>query len=273
VEKAQQRQSLSWYRVATGLIGLTLMGSTVWTAYDYFVAWANMPELPLAFDADMAEVSEFLQRQPVDRPIYISSLVYRPPTEMLLGRRVPTTRYVDPAGRIKEFDAHMALVSRSSDINPVYVWVLDQTPPEEWLARLAPDAVPEEQGKYMAAVRLGASPAPQQVLDVSFNPFIKLVGYSRFTDEPSGIALYWRVTTRAEDRDDMQAVLSVAQARGSQVTQDKHKFGVPPLEWAVGDSIVEWYAFDIPEDATAFTVQLTRGEAKWQSPVIPLQGP
>jgi hypothetical protein len=250
---------------------VTLIGSAVWTAYDYFVVWANIPELPLAFDADMTEVSEFLQRQPANRPIYISSLVYRPPTEMLLGRRVPTTHYVDPAGHIKEFDAQAALVSHSGEVNPVYVWVLDQTPPEEWLARLAPDAVLEEQGRYIKAVRLNVISPPQQMLDVSFNPLIKLVGSSRFTDEPSGIALYWQVTQPSGDREDMQAAVSISEARGSPVSQDKHKFGVPPLEWTVGDTIVEWYAMDIPENAASFSVQLQRGGASWQSPVIPLQ--
>lgn len=273
LEQAQQQQGRPWHRVVAGLVGLTLVGSTVWTAYDYFIVWANIPELPLAFDADMTEVSEFLQRQPADRPIYISSLVYRPPTEMLLGRRVPTTHYVDPAGHIKEFDAQTALVSHSGDVNPVYVWVLDQNPPEEWLARLAPDAVPEEQGRYIKAVRLNVIAPPQQALDVSFNPLVKLVGYSRFRDEPSGMALYWQVTQLAGDRGDMQAVLSISGARGSLVSQDKHKFGVPPLEWAVGDTIVEWYALDIPENAAAFSIQLARGDVNWQSPVIPLKGP
>ncbi|MBI4787533.1 MAG: glycosyltransferase family 39 protein [Chloroflexi bacterium] len=259
-------------RMATvSLIALSFAGSAVWTAYDYFVTWANMPELPLAFDADMTEVAELIQRQPSDQPIYISSQVYRPPTLMLLGRHVPTTRYLERATRIKEFDATSALVSSARHSDALYVWVREQTPPAVWLARLAPHAVPRDEGTYFATIRLGALASPQQRVDLAFNPLLKLVGYSRYSDEPRGIALYWQVNELPPDREDLQAALSLADARGALVTQDKHKFGVPPLEWAIGDTIVEWYALDLPETATQFSIELKRGALWWQSPALILK--
>ncbi len=267
-----QRGKRLWGRgVAVALIGISLVTSAGWTAFDYFVNWANMPELPLAFDADMVEVSQFIQQQPQDRPIYVSSEVYRPPTEMLLGRHVPTSRYTDRATRIREFNARTTLVSRSNDDNAAYVFVREQAPPAEWLARVAPEITLIGEGTYLAALRIGGIVPPVHGVDLAFNPLLNLVGYTRFSSEPQGIALYWRVAQVPEDRQELQATIAYTDPRGNVVTQEKRTFGYPPLEWVVGDSIVEWYARAIPEAATQFTIQLVRGNSHWESPAILLK--
>jgi hypothetical protein len=46
---------------------------------------------------------------------------------------------------------------------------------------------------------------------------------------------------------------------------------MPPLEWALGDTIAEWYPLDLPEGAGGFKIQLTRGAASWESPLLPLE--
>ncbi len=258
----------NWGALARVAVIVCIVGSVIWTAYDYYVAWANMPELPLAFDADMTEVSSFLQRQPANQPIYISSQVYRPPTEMLLGRLVATSRYLDRATTIREFDAHTQFVFNPRDRNAIYVFVREQTPPEDWLARIAPQATMIEQGSYFAAYRLGALASAQQPLDLAFNPLLKLTGATRYDD---GIALYWQVTQLPSDRVDTQATISVADGSGAVVTQGKHLFGYPPLEWNIGDVIVEWYAPEMPDNAAQFSIQLTRGDAVWKSLNIPLK--
>jgi hypothetical protein len=261
------------------LIALCIIGSAAWTAYDYFVAWARLPELPLKFDADMVEVAGFIQQQPAHQPVYISTEVYRHPTLMLLGKRVPTTRYFDRATRDREFDARTTFVSGANEPNALYVFVREHAPPEGWLTRLALQAARVVQGEYFAVYRLGALAPPQQAMDVSFNPLLKLIGYSRYPprspraqgDEPRGIALYWQVTALPADRAEMQATFRLADARSGIVTQDKRRFGVPPMEWALGDTFVEWYALEIPENAAQFSIQLSRGASVWQSPVLPLQ--
>jgi 4-amino-4-deoxy-L-arabinose transferase-like glycosyltransferase len=267
-----QKGKRFWGRgVAAVLIGVSLAASAGWTAFDFFGNWANMPELSLAFDADMVEVSQFIQQQSQDHAIYISSEVYRPPTEMLLGRHVPTSRYTDRATRIREFDARTTLVSGANDNLAAYVFVREQAPPAEWLARLTPQTIAIGEGTYLSAVRIEGIVPPEHVVDLTFNPLLKLVGYTRFSDEPRGIVLYWQVAQIPEDRQDLEATISYADPRGNVVTQDKRIFGYPPLEWASGDSIVEWYARDIPETATQFTIQLVRGSSRWESPPISLR--
>lgn len=257
--------------VAIGLIAVSMLGSTIWTAYDYFVAWANMPELPLAFDSDMTEVAAFIRQQPADQPIYISTEVYRPPTEMLIGRRVPTSRYVDRATGIRELDARTTLASRADGRDPIYIFVRDRVPPETWLGRLtqSKDAVGE--GVYFSAFRLRPFSAPKQALAISFNPYLKLVGFSRYSDEPSGIVLYWQVTALPDDREDIQSIISFGDVSGATVTQGKQQFGVPPLEWGLGDTIVEWYGLKLSESATQFNVEMARRDAHWQSAWVPLR--
>ncbi len=257
--------------VAVVLVGVSLVASAGWTALDYFGNWANLPELPLAFDADMVEVSQFIQQQPQDRPVYISSEVYRPPTEMLLGRHVPTSRYTDRATRLREFDARTTLVSRANDQNAAYVFVREQAPPPAWLARLAPQASAVGEGDYLSVVTIPSLVPPGQVVDVSFNPLLKLVGYTHFSKAPRGVALYWQLAQIPEDRLDIQATIAYEDLQGNTVTQDKRTFGYPPLEWAIDDRVIEWYARDIPDTVTQFTIQLVRGSSRWQSPRIALK--
>jgi hypothetical protein len=254
-----------------GLVVFCIVGSAALTSYDYFVAWVNLPGLPLAFDTDMVEVSDFVTRQSADQPIFVSAEVYRHPTFMLLGKHMPTTQYFDRATRVREFDARTSIVTNVNQPNATYIFVREQKPPEEWFARVAPQAARVEQGTYFIAYRLGELAAPQQALDASFNPLLRLVGYSRYDDDPRGIVLYWQVAQLPDDRTEMQTARSFLDPSGNAVTQGKHQFGVPPMEWAVGDKFVEWYAIDIPASASQFTVQLTRGDAQWESSSISLR--
>jgi hypothetical protein len=64
--------------------------------------------------------------------------------------------------------------------------------------------------------------------------------------------------------------LSLLDARGAAVTQDKQRFAVPPLEWAIGDTFVEWYTLD-SANAAQFRIEFTRGASVWQSPVLNLK--
>ncbi len=220
--------------------------------------------------SDMVEVSDFINRQPAGTPVYVSAEVYRHPTFMLLGKRVATSQYFDRATRVREFDARAALAAASQP-NAAYIFVRDQKPPDEWLSRVAPQAVSVGEGTYFSVYRLGAFAPPRQPLAAAFDPLLKLVGVSRYADDPRGIVLYWQVTQLPADRAEMQSVLSLADSRGAVVTQEGHGFAVPPMEWAMGDTIAEWYEMDVPESASQFSVQLTRGAAVWESPVFPLR--
>lgn len=245
--------------MVSGLIAITFIGSAIWTTHDYFVAFANMPELPLAFDADQTEVAQFFTAQPSTQPVYYSHEVYRPPTLMLLGMHVPTSRYVDRATRFKEMDARTTLIANP---DAMFVFIRDRVPSDVWRERLAPQSSQVGQGNYFIAYKLGALGAPQKTIDVSFNPYLKLVGYSRYNDEPQGLVLYWQVIALPHDRTDAQMILKID---GTPRTQGKRMFGVSPLEWNIGDTLVEWYEFEMPNNPNQFTIEIKRGAEIWES--------
>ncbi|MEW5718151.1 MAG: hypothetical protein AB1817_05975, partial [Chloroflexota bacterium] len=190
---------------------------------------------------------------------------------ILLGEHVPTSRYVERATRFKESDARTALIFGAHQPNAIYIFIRDYAPLYDWLSRVAPNAAHVRNGEYFTAWRLGAPALPQQSLNAEFAPLLRLVGVSRFAGEPRGVALYWQVSALPPDRADMDATLALLDARGVVVAQDKHRFGVPPLEWAVGDTFVEWYALEMPERAAQFRVEITRGALVWQSPNLQLR--
>jgi hypothetical protein len=251
--------------IVFALIAISLIGSTIWTTYDYFVAFANLPELPLAFDTDQVEAAQFFNAQPATQPIYYSHEVYRPPTLMLLGEHVPTSHYNDQATRFKEMDARTTLLINS---DAMFVFIRDYVPPDEWLDRLAPQASQVGQGNYFVAYKLGAMTAPQKLVDISFNPLLKLVGYSRYENDPQGLVLYWQVIALPSDRADSLMTLTI---NNRAVTQGKRVLGVPSMEWAVGDTIAEWYAFDMPNHPNQFSIEIKRGTDTWVSPSMVLK--
>ncbi|MBI5303604.1 MAG: glycosyltransferase family 39 protein [Chloroflexi bacterium] len=254
--------------IVFALIAISFVGSAAWTAYDYFVAWANAEPVPLRFDADYAELAQFVLRAPTDQPIYISAETYRHPTYMLLGRHISTSNYLQRATRIREFDARTLLVTRAHDANALYVIVRENKPPFDWLTRVASQVESVSEGTYLAAYRYGNFGSPPRALDIAFNPFLKLTGVARFDDEPAGIVLYWQVTALPDNRDDIQTTLTLADTNGKTLAQKNQRFGYPPLEWQIGDVIAEWYEFESLDNATQFSLEMTRGKSKWQSPLL-----
>jgi 4-amino-4-deoxy-L-arabinose transferase-like glycosyltransferase len=263
----RMRESPQWQRAVTVLTGLTFIGSALWTTFDYFVAWANLPSLPIAFDADYVEVGEYVNRLPPDQSVLVSAEVYRHPVFMLLGKHVPTSRFFDRSSQVKEFDANSTLVS--TDSNAITVFVRDQSPSEDWYRRLAPENEPTASGRYFAAYRLRDLALPQRRVDESFNPVIALVGYSAYFDDPRGVALYWRIASLPSDRTDTQVTVTFLDARGQVVASKQSRFGYPPMEWAVGEDVVEWFEIDEHDGASGspneFMLELSRGDESWKS--------
>lgn len=253
--------------LAAGLVAFSLLGSTIWTAFDYFVSWANLPSLPIAFDSDYVETGQFVNRLPPDRAALVSAEVYRHPVFMLLGARVPTSRYFDRATRIKEFDATSSLVS--NDANAITVLVRDQSPPEDWYRRLAPQNEQIAAGKYFAAYRLRDLAPPQLRIDESFNPVVALAGYSSFVDEPHGLALFWRIASLPDDRTEAQVKVTFLDARGQVIAQKQSRFGYSPMEWALGETVIQWFEMDDHASSLGapdqFVIEFSRGDTSWKS--------
>ncbi len=250
---------------ARTLVSISLVGSLLLTVNDYFFAWANLPVLPAAFDQDYSDVGAYVRRQPASTPIYVSAETYRHPTFMLLGKHIPTSRYLDRATRIREFNARNTMLFGAHDAIAHYVFVGDYAPRDEWLARVATPRAPLQEHAQFAVLRAQLAP-PRQNADVAFNPYLRLIGYSRFDEEPRGIALYWRVDALPADRVEMDARVTLLDARSQMLAQAAQRFGVPPLEWNRGDVIVDWYEVKTG-GAEKFLIEFDRGKEKWQTEI------
>ena len=257
--------------IVFALIALSFIGSATWATYDYFVVWANADPVPLKFDAEYAELADFVLRSPRDQKLYISPETYHHPTYMLLGRRISTTNYLQRPTRIREFDARTMLVARPNEADGLYVIVLENKPPFDWLSRVVGNIEAMSQEKYLATFRYTNWFPAQRPLDATFTPFLKLTGVSRYEDNPQGIILFWQVTALLEKRDDIYSTFTLADAQGKTLAQKKQLFGYVPLEWNLGDVIAEYYPLDSLANATQFSIELTRAKSKWQSPLLPLK--
>lgn len=257
-------------RAMVVLITGCLTATLVKTTFDYFVAWGGLPELPLAFDADMVEASAFANSQPPGQVVYLSSQVYRHPTWMLLGKRVPTTQYFDRSTKMREFDARTCLLTSPFDADPLYFFVRDDAPGDEWLRRLAPESASFEKGEYVNVFRLGAMEPPQHAIEIRFNPLLELSGYTTFRSDPNGLALFWQVVQLPGDRTEATSTLAFRDSQGKTIGRTTHTFGVPPMEWLNGDRIVEWFSVSIPAGASQFIVEFDRGSSHWESPPLAL---
>lgn len=265
-----ERTRGTWRRLAISLVVISFIGSLGLTVYNYFVAWASLPDLPLAFDSDMVQVSDYIARQDKTRPIFLSTEVYRHPTLMLLGKRAPTSAYLERSTVVRELDARNGLVYGAKGDNAIYLFVRNYAPDERWLSSLAPKAKEIAQDKYFGAFDLGLITPPQRVVDITVSPLLKLVGYSR-SQEPQGLVLYWRVTQLPADRSDIQATLTLLDERGGQIAQSKHVLSAPPMEWALGDTFVDWYPLGLPPNANRARVELVRGETAMQPAILAIK--
>ncbi|MBI3741583.1 MAG: phospholipid carrier-dependent glycosyltransferase [Chloroflexi bacterium] len=258
-------------RAVRAFIASAITASALLTAYDYFFAWANLSDLPHAFDQEYVDVSQFVRQQPANSALYISAEVYRHPTFMLLGKQIPTSKYFERATRVRELDARSALIANAQDVNARYIFLRGYAPSDAWLARVAVSSAPLELRENFSILQLARLAPPKQTTDLVFNPWLKLVGYTRFADQPRGLALDWQVLALPDDRVDMQTRAMFFDSRNQLITDSAHQFSVPPMEWNRGDEIVEWYETDAVENAAQFSIQLQRNESKWTSPTIPLK--
>ena len=136
------------------------------------------------------------------------------------------------------------------------------------MRRLAPEGALVERGEYVTVYRLGSLEPPHQPTETQISPFLELTGYSVFEGDPPGLALYWQVTELPTNRAEAITAIVLLDARGQVVGAANQPFGVPPMEWQLGDRIIEWFTFPVPLGAAHFRLALTRGDSTWESPAL-----
>lgn len=105
-------------RLGAAAFGLLMLISTGWVYRDYFVTFANLPELYYTFDVDKVEIANWVNANEKAKKIFLAPLWYQQGTISLLTRNA----------RLKTFDSRDTIVlpSRAANQDALYGF-----PPEQ----------------------------------------------------------------------------------------------------------------------------------------------
>jgi 4-amino-4-deoxy-L-arabinose transferase-like glycosyltransferase len=255
------RLSLPARRVAVGLTGaaLTLLG--IGTANDYFNLWAGHRDTRVAYHAHVVAIARYLDTQPADTPVAISTLYPGPlhdpyVTDVALNRADLQTQW---------YDARFALVfpdaSEARAVLPALAPLDDALrpwfePTAQLLARveLQPDDLVPWFEVYTWQPRRAQAGLPlSDAVDVGH--VVAFVGHRLNTPSvaPGGsveLLTCWRVLDPAQLAAlDSQLVLftHVLDAAG-QIVGQRDRLDVPTWNWSPGDLFVQLHRFAIDDD-------------------------
>lgn len=282
----QRGRVLRWMPV----IGLTLLfvGSGWLTAHDYFLVWANEPDVREVYHANLREIARYLDAQPAGGTVVVSTeypAFWHDPYifETVLRRQDLDVRWCDGRGgllyptkdggvryvfsALADLDTALGedlwpaatlFAERAlhpDDLNPwfrVYRW-MGQAELGQRIAALAgasPVWISEE-------VSFAADPLPgvrqELLLPVNFNNQVMLLAYrlngTRFAPgDTMGLVTYWRAEGNFQQDLVIFAHLLDAQ---SQERGGQDVLNVPATTWHADDVIVQLHRFTVTTDATA----------------------
>lgn len=257
----QGRQT--WCAALGSLIALWLVYAGAITARDYFLVWANHPEVRAVYRADLAEAARYLDAHDVGGIIAISA-----PYAADLDRQAFEMVARRPH-RLKWFDGRRGLVLPAPKPGEKVSLVLPSIGllPQEIHARFLGDRQPAFRGydpqgrsafsvyeldqEALAALR---SLPMKQPLRLNWNDVVELLGYDLAPTAVSGgyvpLTLYWRVLSQAHPPDSAAPIFAshLIDARENLWGQDNY-LAFYPSQWSHGDIVISWFHLSVPVDA------------------------
>ncbi|MDY7040513.1 MAG: glycosyltransferase family 39 protein [Chloroflexota bacterium] len=282
----QRRPALRW---ATALGLAFLLAWNGWlTFHDYFLVWADEPDVREVYHANLRETARYLDAQPASGTVVISTeypTYWHDPYifETVLRRQNPDARWCDGRGGIliptdegevsyvfsarADLDAALGedlwpaatliteQVLRADDLNPwfrVYRWTGQAELGERIAALAAMSPV-----WASAEVNFAADPAPgarqELSLPVNFDDQVKLLAYrlngTRFAPgDTVEVITYWRA--EGTFRQDLTIFVHLLDAQ-SQERGGQDALHVPSTTWRAGDVVIQVHRFAVTPDALA----------------------
>jgi len=243
-------------RVAMGAIAALFLATTLFTYRDYFLLWAQNPEVRNIYRADLTEVARYLSQLP-EGTTCISGEFAADLDQQVLNYMLGKPRF------IRWFNGQRSLVFPASE-EVTYIFPATGPLREEWKGDYfsglpVADIILEPQGEpAFQAYHLGSGDLaglqkiqPHYPLLANLDNKIEILGYDLASPpragEPLQLVLYWRVLSRERGDIDYSFFLHLVDLRGYLWAQ-ADSLGYPPSSWQEGDLVAEWFTLPIPPD-------------------------
>jgi len=251
-----QRKGGSAKRVAMGAVAALFLATTLFTYRDYFLLWAQNPEVRKIYRADLTEVAQYLSRLE-EGAICISAEFAADLDQQVLNYMLGEPRF------IRWFNGERSLVFPASE-EVTYIFPATGPLREAWKddyfsSLPVADTILDPQGQpAFEAYRLDSGDLaglrkiqPHYPLSANLANKIEVLGYDLASPPRAGetlqLVLYWRVLRRERGDIDYSFFLHLVDLRGYLWAQ-ADSLGYPPSSWQEGDLVAEWFTLPIPPD-------------------------
>lgn len=219
--------------------------SGVLTFLDYFLQYANHPELEVAFYVPDWELGQFAAALPADTVTYLS------PTQEQMA-----TIYYALGGEIERlrsfYSPNNSLIPLGDPgMETAYLIRPLAEPTLDRLAAVFSEFEVEQTGQNFTAFLVDADAPwmlPERESDASWGGGISLAGWT--ADQNSGqlnITLYWRANIQLARS--YTAYVHLLDSEGELVTQlDRLPEGYPTIDWQPGERVMDTYTLDLPPE-------------------------
>jgi 4-amino-4-deoxy-L-arabinose transferase-like glycosyltransferase len=248
----------------TTALEISLLFSIGLTAYDYFIVWAQWPNLPDIFHAARAEIGQYIGALPQDTVVYITpSQKYYATMLLAMGAREPPHDFYGPTGLLPAGDPNREAVYLILEGDEMTANRLETTFPNGWW----------DKHREVSAYRVPPTDArahPEQPCQAEFNSLIQLLGFdASLTNVRPGdtlsIQLTWQALATMERRYTafVHLVGPDTPATGSPLwAQDDHEPGYATYatdRWFQREVVMDTFTLQVPADAIFGTYTLTTG--------------
>jgi hypothetical protein len=244
----------SFGRLGTALVPVLLVISIAWTARDYFLKYAQHPDLGTSFYLSDWQLGQYAAAQPADANLYLTPTQAEMATIMFA---------LADAGRLASYDGSNGLIPTGSPSSSSLYLVGEG---EQASLNALSTYFPEGQSGSLQAgyvpfhVHPDAHRTPMQyTVDFIWDGKIRLVGWSQHQSEGQLVITFaWRAESRMEE--DYTAYVHLLDQRDVLSTQlDRPPAGYPTSAWRPGEVIIDHYTLLLPPDLPSGEYQVQTG--------------
>jgi 4-amino-4-deoxy-L-arabinose transferase-like glycosyltransferase len=243
--------------IAAAVVWIMLVG---WTTYrDYFIRWANMPDVRGAYQVNLIDSLNNLDRLELESPLVISTVYPGPVHDASISLVIQPNnqrdqRWVDARTALMwpRGQAAQAIIPSSTPANPVF---------NQWLTPLAIQSLrPTDHDPSYTFYQLQAPPIENRQPLANFGNAVELIDiyWTTPTTQPgqtTEIVTVWQVLDPTQigpshppsDTPDTVLFTQILTADGNVLAQ-QDALDAPSWDWQTGDIFIQVHALSIPPE-------------------------